>query len=158
MTNNPENYIWSSYCASIGQCDCPKWLAADNLLGTFHSQSSQRKKAIWLYQQYVVKGIDQPFSGKIMQQSYLGDEAFIDQVQNHISQKQSDSIHITKRSKKSPKKPIEEFISTASDRGDAMKEIYATGHYTMFEIAQYYDVHYSTVSRTIRSLLAKYND
>ena len=104
MTDNPVDYPWSSYCASIGQGVCPEWLAADNLLVTF---DNQRKAAIQLYRQYVRKGIDQPFSGKIMQQTYLGDESFIFQVQKHISRKQSDSIHITKRSKKSPKKPIE---------------------------------------------------
>ena len=93
-----------------------------------------------------------------MQQTYLGDEAIIDQVQKHISQKQSDSIHVTKRSKKSPKKLIEEIVSTASDRRVGMKAIYETGHYTMFEIAQNYGVHYSTVSKTIRSFCAKCND
>ena len=155
LTNNPEDYTWSSYCASIGQCVCPEWLAADNLLAAFHNQ---RKEAIRLYQKYVSQGIDQPFSGKIMQQSYLGNEAFIDHVQKHISTKQSNSIHITQRSKKSPKKPIDEIISTASDRSDAMNAVYQTGHYTMLEIAQYYGVHYSTVSRAIRSLRAKCND
>ena len=155
LTNNPEDYTWSSYCASIGQSFCPEWLAVDNSLAAFHNQ---RKEAIRLYQKYVSQGIDQPFSGKIMQQTYLGDEAFIDHVQKHISTKQNDSVHITKRSKKSPKKPIDEIISTASDRRDAMKAIYETGHYTMFEIAQYYGVHYSTVSRAIRSLYANCND
>ena len=99
---------------------------------------------------YVSEGIDQPFSGKILQQAYLGDNAFINEVQKHISLKQSDSIHITKRSKKSPKQPIDEIISKIEDRGMAMSAIYKTGHYTMFEIAAYFNVHYSTVSRAIR--------
>ena len=151
MTDHPENYTWSSYCASIGKCICPEWLAADNLLGTFHDQ---RKVAIRLYQQYVREGIGQPFSGNVLQQTYLGDESFICEVQKHISRKQSDSIHITKGSKKSPKKSIEEIVSAISDRSTAMKVLYETGHYTMFEIAHYFNVHYSTVSRTIRSLSA----
>ena len=119
LINNPENYTWSSYCASIGQCVCPEWLFADNLLAAFHNQ---REEAIRLYQEYVSQGIGQPFSGKVMQQTYLGNEAFIDHVQKHISTEQSDSVHITKRSKKSPKKPIDEIISTASDRKDAMTD------------------------------------
>ena len=32
------------------------------------------------------------------------------------------------------------------------------GRYTMFEIAQYFNVHYSTVSRAIRSLYMQCND
>jgi hypothetical protein len=36
------------------------------------------------------------------------------------------------------------------DRGEAMSAVYKTGHYTMFEIAAYFHIHYSTVSRAIR--------
>ena len=111
---------------------------------------NQRKEAIRQYKAYVSRGINQPFSGKILQQTYLGDSTFIDAVQEHISLKQSDSIHITKRSKKSPKQPIDEITSKIEDRGEAMNAIYKTGHYTMFEIAAYFHVHYSTVSRAIR--------
>jgi REP-associated tyrosine transposase len=143
----PENYSWSSYCATIGLQVCPDWLAADNLLSFFENQ---RIEAIRLYKVYVSQGINQPFSGKILQQTYLGDSTFIDAVQKHISLKQSDSIHITKRSKKSPKQPIDEITSEIEDRGEAMNAIYKTGHYTMFEIAAYFNVHYSTVSRAIR--------
>jgi len=145
----PEHYSWSSYCATIGQSVCPDWLSADNLLSTF---DNKRNKAIHLYKEFVSQGIDQPFSGKILQQTYLGDNAFIDEVQKHINLKQSDSIHITKRSKKSPEKPIDEIIYGITDRGEAMNTIYKIGHYTLFEIAAYFNVHYSTVSRIIRSL------
>ena len=31
-----------------------------------------------------------------------------------------------------------------------MSAVYKTGHYTMFDIATYFNVYYSTVSRTIR--------
>jgi REP-associated tyrosine transposase len=111
---------------------------------------NQRKEAIHQYKVYVSQGVNQPFSGKILQQTYLGDSTFIDAVQKHISLKQSDSIHITKWSKKSPKIPSDEIISQIEDRGEAMSAVYKTGHYTMFEIAAYFHVHYSTVSRAIR--------
>lgn len=155
LIQNPEDYIWSSYCATIGQCECPKWLAADNLLAEFHNQ---RIEAMRLYQKFVNQGIGRPFSGKITQQTYLGNEAFVNDVQKHIDTQQSNSIHITQLSKKAPKKTIEEIISTVPERKEAMNAIYKTGHYTMFEIAQYYGVHYSTVSRAIRSFRAKCND
>jgi len=145
----PEHYSWSSYCATIGKSVCPDWLSADNLLSTF---DNKRNKAIHLYKEFVSQGIDQPFSGKILQQTYLGDNAFIYEVQKQINLKQSNSIHITKHSKKSPKKPIDEIIYGIADRGEAMNTIYKTGHYTLFEIAAYFNVHYSTVSRIIRSL------
>jgi hypothetical protein len=52
--------------------------------------------------------------------------------------------------KKSPKKAIEEIILDIPQKKAAMKAIYKTGHDTMIEIAQYYHVHYRTVSRAIR--------
>ncbi len=146
--NTPKNYNWSSYRATAGRCPCPNWLAAGNLLNLF---DNQKATATRLYKTYVKQGINQPFSGKISQQSYLGDNAFIENVQKHINLKQSNSIHITKQSKKSPKKPINEIILGITDRAESMNAIYKTGHYTMFEIANHYNVHYSTVSRTIRS-------
>ncbi len=131
----------------LGLRACSEWLAVNNLLSFFYHQ---RKEAIHQYKAYVSQRINQPFSGKILQQVYLGDSTFISTVQKHISLKQSDSIHITKRSKNSPKQPIGEIISKIEDRGKAMSAIYKTGHYTMFEIAAYFNVHYSTVSRAIR--------
>ncbi|SDY92202.1 hypothetical protein [Nitrosomonas sp. Nm33] len=76
---------------------------------------------------------------------------FIGEVQKYIGLKQSNSIHITKRSKKSPRKPMDEIVAGVTGRGEAMNAIYKTGHYTMFEIAAYFNVHYSTVSRSICS-------
>jgi len=61
---------------------------------------NQRKAAIRLYKVYVSQGVHQLFSGKILQQTYLGDNVFINEVQKRISLKQSDRIHIAKRLKK----------------------------------------------------------
>ena len=58
-------------------------------------------------------------------------------------------------SKKSPKKPIGKIVSRAVDRKEAMNEIYKTRHYTMFEIAAYFNVYYRTVSRVIHSFYKK---
>lgn len=70
LTETPEDYIWSSYCATIGQCVCPEWLAAENILAEF---SNNRKKAMRRYQKYVNQGLGKLFSGRITQQAYLGD-------------------------------------------------------------------------------------
>jgi hypothetical protein len=60
--------------------------------------------------------------------------------------KQSDSIHITKQSKKLPKKSMDEIVASITDKGEAMNAIYKTGHYKMLEMAAYFNVHYSTAS------------
>lgn len=137
LVNKPESYPWSSYSATIRQSICPDWLAAENLINTCHNKKNE---AAQLYKAYVENGIDQAFSGKIQHQIYLGDQSFIYQVKKQV----------TKGTKQSPKRAIEKIISRVADRNTAMKVIYKTGHYTMFEIARYFNVHYSTVSRAIR--------
>ncbi len=122
------------------------WLAADNLLSFF---GNQRKAAIRLYKVYVSQGVNQPSSGKIVQHTYLGDNVFINEVQKHISLKQSDRDSYHEAVKKIPKIPIDEIISEIEDRGEAMRAVYKTGRYAMFDIAAYFNVHCSTVSRTI---------
>ncbi|MEE9396981.1 MAG: hypothetical protein V3V31_08205 [Methylococcales bacterium] len=47
----------------------------------------------------LVKPLINPFLEKLCNKPTWGDEAFINQAQKHINQKQSDSIHVTKRSK-----------------------------------------------------------
>ena len=37
------------------------------------------------------------------------------------------------------------------ERGEAMRAVYATGEYTLKEIAAYFGVHYSTVSRAVNA-------
>ena len=41
---------------------------------------------------------------------------------------------------------MDEIVASITDKGEAMNAIYKTGHYKMFEIAAYFNVHYSTAS------------
>lgn len=51
-------------------------------------------------------------------------------------------------------KPLEYYSHRYTDRGKAMVRAYQTGVYSMQEIADYFGVHYSTVSRAARRLEA----
>jgi transposase len=47
-------------------------------------------------------------------------------------------------------KPIKHYRDTIADKKSAMAATYATGNYTMQEIAICFSVHYATVSRAVR--------
>jgi predicted DNA-binding protein YlxM (UPF0122 family) len=47
-------------------------------------------------------------------------------------------------------KPLDYYMELYEDKRRGMAEAYQTGAYTMKEIAEQFDVHYSTVSRAIK--------
>ena len=51
-------------------------------------------------------------------------------------------------------KPLGDFARRYPDRREAMARAFQTGVYSMQEIADYFGVHYSTVSRAARRLEA----
>jgi len=51
---------------------------------------------------------------------------------------------------RSKAKPLQYYEQRYKDKKRAMVQAYSTGDYTMKEIAGYFDVHYSTVSRAIK--------
>ena len=126
----------------------PQWLAADNILAEFGKQRSRAREK---YRAFVNAGLDVDLTGDITQQVYLGDSNFVEEAQKYVTDAQKESIEIARKSKQSPIIPIEQLIRGISDRTAAMKAIYASGHYTYFDIADYFRVHYSTVSRAINS-------
>lgn len=69
---------WSSYRATAGESACPKWLAADQVVGLFSGRRSS-------YRRFVAEGIGQ---GSIWEhlngQIYLGEEEFLGRMQNIV--------------------------------------------------------------------------
>jgi REP element-mobilizing transposase RayT len=82
LVDHPEDYFWSSYRATAGLDQAPSWLAVDELLGNFDSNT---QTALKQYKTYVKQGIGSAISGQVVQQSFLGDKQFINQVQKLVS-------------------------------------------------------------------------
>lgn len=146
MAKKPENWVWSSYLAMINQAVVPQWLERDWILSQF---SVQRKRAIKKYQEFVTHGIGttglwEELSGQI----FLGSEKFIGDMKERLDQKQ-DLSEIPKVQRSTKGKSIEYFASNY-DPKRAMYEAYSSGIYTMKEIAEFFKVHYATVSRAIK--------
>lgn len=147
IVKKPEKWHWSSYLAMIEKASTPEWLEKNWILGQF---GVRRKRSLEKYQEFVYQGIDLPtiwedLSGQI----YLGSEKFIDSMKGLYG----DLIELNEIPKvqhRTGKKPMEHF-SSKYERGVAMYEAYHSGHYTMKQIAEYFGVHYATVSRAIKN-------
>lgn len=85
MVAAPELCAWSSYRALVGLAPAPEWLDAAQV----HAQlapGQTRKAACRRYAAFVAQGRDVPLWDELRQQIYLGDDAFIQRMQDEAQQ------------------------------------------------------------------------
>lgn len=146
MVTTAGQWPWSSYRATIGRKDCPPWLEVDTILGCF---SKRRQSARAKYIAFVRQGKNAPsIWDNLTQQIYLGDERFVMRAQERMGAA-AEKLEIPRVQQRPPAKPLTHYARRYSDEKQAMAKAYETGRYTLKEIADYFGVHYSTVSRAV---------
>jgi len=147
MVKDVGDWPWSSYRQMIGEQNIPEWLEPSWILGQF---SVQRKRAIEKYRDFIREGVGLPsLWSELTQQIYLGDEKFVKRLQKKLD-KQSDLSEIPRMQRRPKAKSLEHYESKHRDSKQGMLEAFYSGDYTMKEIAGYFKVHYSTVSRAVK--------
>jgi len=83
IVGGPEDYVWSSHRAVIGDVEAPDWLAVDDLLIQF---APKRDLARALYQQFVNEAIGTDYDPwkNLVGGMYLGSEDWLKKVQEQI--------------------------------------------------------------------------
>jgi hypothetical protein len=145
--SRPEDWVWSSYLATCGQTASPAWLQTDWLLGHF---GGDRAHAIAKYVIFVHEGIAVPSVWSHLQcQIYLGTEAF---VRNALSRIENNALQteIPHQQREMMAQTIAEFAEQYPGK-EAMARAYLSKQHKMTEIAHYFKVHYSTVSRAVKA-------
>jgi REP element-mobilizing transposase RayT len=150
MVRAAGDWRWSSYRAMVGRVSVPSFLTTDWLLGQFgkHRSTAQQR-----YIEFVRAGKDQPSLWQgLRQQIYLGSEDFVEKQLHRFKKKGKNETlkEIPRQHREMQAKPLEYYARKYRDRRQAMVEAYRTGWYSQRVIAEYYGVHYSTVSRAIR--------
>ena len=79
----------------------------------------------------------------------MGDEHFLKEMQKAMDQ-QADLSEIPRAQRRPLAKSLQFYEEKNHGREQGMVEAYRTGDYTMKDIASYFNVHYSTVSRAIK--------
>jgi len=147
MVEQAEDWPWSSYRMMIGSAPAPAWLETDWLLGQFGEERSVAQAG---YAAFVRQGIGLPSVWEdLRHQVFLGSEGF---VARHCSaSKPLERQREVPRAQRRPlAQPLADLARRYPDRREAMARAFQTGVYTMQEVADFFGVHYSTVSRAVR--------
>ncbi len=148
MVKKVEDWKWSSYNAMTGVTPTADWLQTDFLLAQF---SKQRKTAIRKYREFVREGLTKgPIWDHLNNQIYLGDEAFIKQVQKHLDKKKRD-LQIPKVQKRPLIKALRDYEKMAKTRDEAIKAAYASGGYSYQELGAYFGLHFTWIGKIVRA-------
>jgi len=149
MINNIQDWQWSSYLAMIGEQAPPEWLEVDWLLSQF---GNKRQLAIGHYKDFVRAGIGLPSLWLNLQnQMFLGEDEFIANIQKKAGIIANDSLkEVSRLHRRALAKPFQYYVDRETTRQKAMAKAYLSGNYAMKDIADWFGVHYSTVSRAVR--------
>lgn len=145
MVADVGDWPWSSYRVMIGSQPAPPWLQTDWILGQF---DADRLRAVRKYQDFVRAGVGLPRIWEALHhQLFLGSEDFAARLQ--VQSGKSDVAEIPRAQRRPPARSLRHYREHHPNRRDAMAAAYATGDYTLQQIADFFQVHYSTVSRAV---------
>lgn len=147
---NLSRYRWSSYRATAGEAKAQAWLHTNWVLQQFarSGAAAQRK-----YAEFVGAGSDMPSPLlRVKSQILLGSAAFVKKMQQRLAGKE-----LAKSGNGKARRPLLSAVfsgKTLKDkmlRNQAIQRAYQDHGYTMAEIATAAKIHFSTVSKIIKS-------
>ena len=147
MMRDPAKWPWSSYRAMIGEVESPGWLATDGLLAAFAKRRSDARRR---YQQFVAegKGVDSIWRN-LTGQVFLGDDAFVASSLRHA--RASEDINVPRAQRRAPPPMLDRIEAQHTTRDEAIIAAHASGGYSYQQIAEHFDVHFTTVGRIVRA-------
>lgn len=147
MTKTIGAWKWSSYKAMLGKEAPQVWLETDWILSQF---SSQRKRAMQKYNDFVRAGVGLPSIWEDLQnQIFLGTEKFIHKQQKLIDKKES-LVEVPLRQRRKLPRSLDYYDNKYKNQKKAICSAYLSGGYTLKEIGEYFEKHYSTISRIVK--------
>jgi hypothetical protein len=146
MVHTANDWLWSSYLATAGFISPPDWLNAEWIIAHF---SKRKMTAIDRYRQFVADGKNQPsIWGQLRNQIYIGSDNYIKHIQTKIAEN-TDISEIPSSQRRPVPQSIDYYEKKCKDRDQAMLAAYQSGGYSMKELANYFGLHYTSVSRII---------
>jgi len=152
MVRSAREWPWSSYRATVGPKAKPSWLNTEGLLAGFGRRKS---KAIEAYKRFVSGGKGRPSPWKqLRNQVFLGDEKFVGSMQRLIDIDKDLSEIPTSQHRAVPRE-LSHYAEKYKSRNEAITSAYASGGYSLKEVGDYFELHYSTVSGIIKNHKSK---
>lgn len=148
MVRSATNWPWSSYRATIGEVESQGGLNTDWILAGF---AKRKTTAIERFKAFVAEGNNLPSPWEeLANQVFLGSEQFISDVRKHIPE-DKDLSEIPSSQKRPLAKPLSYYSETMKNRDEAIVSAFKSGAYSMKQIGEHFGLHYSRISRIVRS-------
>lgn len=143
MVKRVEDWPWSSYGATVGDCPAPPWLKTDWLLSCFGKARPSEA-----YRRFVAEGLGakNPWDG-LAGRDVLGGEDFLAEVQVKTGMKDRE---IPRQKRHLARPTLAQLQNRHEDRAQWMASACREHGYTMGEIAAEAGLHYSSVSKIIK--------
>jgi len=147
MVTHPREWPWSSYTQLIGLAKGIPCLFTDWILAQF---DKERKSAVKAYQEFVLSGLDveSPLN-QIKGQIFLASDPFMKNIE-HLIKGQERLSEIPKEQRYVTRPSLAELFQNKKRKDMRIYQAYQKYGYTLKDIAKYFGIHYSTVSRTIK--------
>jgi putative transposase len=148
MVTHASEWPWSSYLTMMGEDDAPSWHNCQWSLQQFGKQPKTQRAR---YAQFVEQGLAR---GRIWDalkgQIFLGTDAFAEVMQARlVKESKHTQTEIPRAQRKALAKSLDYYRDSFEDSKSGMAAAYATGDYTLQQIADAFGVHYATVSRAV---------
>jgi len=148
MATDPAQYRWSSFAAMTGDSGSPSFLHRNWTLSQF---SSDEAAAIRKYRQFVYDGMLQGNKIELEDQSVLGSARFKTELQSFFGN--STKLKEFPRKQRYAGRPALEDIfhdsASKQSRNAAIRECIMQYGYTLTEVGQHLNLHYSTISKIV---------
>lgn len=152
LMDDPSGWKWSSYNATVGDSEKPKFLSVDWLLGQF---GLRRASAIRQYRQFVMNGIRSESIWKgLKAQSLLGNEDFVNELKDLVRVKR-EIVDIPRMQRFIDRPGLEELCRNADLTNKALRNrvitraVFEYG-YSQVEIAAFLRISQSAISRILK--------
>ena len=148
MVDHPGDWLWSSYRYTLGELHSPDWLATDAMLLQF---SDHREQACERFVAFVLAGVSMNLWMHLKQQIYLGDDQFVSDQQQYIDKPANGKTlsEIPHKQQRKPARALGFYQASNESTEAAVCAAFASGSYTQKAIADYFGLHYSTVSKML---------
>ncbi len=151
MVDKPDKWAWSSYRSTAGLKKGQRFLTTDWILGQF---AGNRSKAERLCRSFIKEGIVKESPWKELKgQIYLGGMEFIDRLKAVV--RKVEGIKEIPRVQRYASRPgLSEIIKkdVRFKRDESIYKAHVGFGYSLKEIADYLDLHYTTVSKVINAM------
>lgn len=153
MVDDPADWPWSSYRAHAALVAAPAWLDTNglhgHLLGHDIVTPHDRRRAAHRYAALVAEGHgDRLWDQALRQQIYLGDDAFIEQIQKRCEPVRLAHPEISRLHRSRPK-DWAQWLAICGTREEALRRAYREGGISMSELARKLALSVSRISRLI---------